>query len=110
MSVRARKQYEPNGRQWWKGWKRQALAVLATLVGLLPVVWVALLNSPSSTAEGIRVTIATRTGSQHNPYVEITVDEAALQVSPAAWRPLSCATERLPERRNCYQYVDRHTN
>jgi hypothetical protein len=58
--------------------RQGSMAALSLLLGMLLTGSVALLNPSSSAAEGNRVTICHRTGSESNPYVEITIDESAL--------------------------------
>jgi hypothetical protein len=57
---------------------RQSLTALSVVLGLLLTGSVTLLNSQSTSAEGNRITICHRTGSESNPYVEITIDDSAL--------------------------------
>jgi hypothetical protein len=59
-------------------WRQVSVATLSLVLGLLMTGSIALLNSPSSSAEGNRVTICHRTGSESNPYVEIIIDDSAL--------------------------------
>jgi hypothetical protein len=64
------------GRQ--KMGRQLSLAAFSLVLGSVLIGSVAVSNPPTSAAEGNRVTICHRTGSESNPYVEITVDDHAL--------------------------------
>jgi hypothetical protein len=58
--------------------RQVSLIVMSLVPGLLLIVSVALVNPQPSAAEEAPVTICHRNGSEHNPYVAITVDAHAL--------------------------------